>query len=527
MGVIMDRVIKNKWDDFKKNLINSKKYWFFYSIIVFLSSMSIVNINNFFYPKLEILVFLLVLFVGIVCISYYFSHRDDKELYKTAFIVILIFGILFSVFTPICCNPDEVEHFVRAEITSNGVLIPEYDRTPYIYENKYNESGSYLTIQSVLDLIEEGKSTRGGGYDAMDFVNSSILNTNADTEPINHTVVKYHSAFAQNPFFGYLFSALGIFLAKLLDLNAIWMLWLGRIFNALLYASLIALAIKKTPILKMPLFVFSNIPFVLRLAGSVSIDPVINGLAILAIAYFLYLYKSPKKELTSKHIIKFSLIILLLGLCKVTYFVFIFLILFIPKSNFKDKKCFLYGLISIVVLLIVFVLWSKFYVDPGVFASCRSVHYDNSANAIEQLKFILSHKKDTLIELCHIFANINNDLSFTDSFNSLFLMYLGGICLLYPKPKIELKPRIGALLVLLMLYFGTYIVFMLSWTPVGQLTPIGVQPRYFFPAFALIPFIFGINNDTIINKDTIDIYTMVISISFVAMLLMSIILTAY
>ena len=247
---------------------------------------------------------------------------------------------------------DEVEHFVRAKITSNGIINPNFVEVPTNFSGIFSK-GYYLTIQSTFDLAERGKDTIS--YTHMDLVNSSIFKTDADTLPINYTPVKFHSAFAQNPFFGYLASGIGMALAKLLNLNAIWLLWLGRIFNALLYASIVSIAIKKTPILKIPLFVVACIPAALSQAASVSIDPLINGLGILSIAYFLMLYKSPNKSLDYKPIIKFSVIVLLLGLCKVTYFSFIFLLLFIPIDNLKKKEYFYYSFI-IILLFIVLVL---------------------------------------------------------------------------------------------------------------------------------------------------------------------------
>lgn len=122
-------------------------------------------------------------------------------------------------------------------------------------------------------------------------------------------------------------------------------------------------------------------------AASVSIDPLINGLALLSIAYFLALSKSPKKSLDYKLIIKFSILILILGTCKVTYFSFIFLILFVPLDNFKEKKYYYYGLLNIILIFGIMALWSKFYVDPGVHNSIR--YFDpNAHNTYGQIKYI-------------------------------------------------------------------------------------------------------------------------------------------
>lgn len=495
-------------------------------LIIFIASLSMMGMENINHPKMEIIVFILLSFLGIICISYYQGH-NDKELYKTVFIVLLLFGIIFSFLIPVMSGADEVEHFVRAEITSNGVIFPEFKDIPFKYET-FNQHGYFLTIQSTLDLIDDSKNTRDGGFDSIDFKNASVFNVNADDKPINYTLVKYPAAFAQNPFFGYIFSAFGILLAKLLDLNAVWMLWLGRIFNSLLYAGLVSLAIRKTPILKLPLFIFSALPLFLMQSSIISIDPLINGLGILAIAYFCYMYKASENTLNQKHVVKFSIIILLLGMCKVTYFFFIFLILFVPVSNFKRKKYYYYGILSIFVLIMFLALWSKVYVTPGLLNSFRHGLVSNRAIPIEQLKYILSHKKDAFVHLLQLPLTISGNLTFAWNYNSLILMFLGAVCFLYPKEKFELKSRIGALLVFFMIYFGTYMVFLFSWTPAGQLDIIGVQPRYFYPAFALLPFILGFN-DIHVNIDQlkIDSYLFMISISFIVIFLMDVVIQVY
>lgn len=122
--------------------------------------MSMENINH---PKMEIIVFILLSFLGIICISYYQGH-NDKELYKTVFIVLLLFDIIFSFLILVMSGADEVEHFVRAEITSNGVIFPEFKDIPFKYET-FNQHGYFLTIQSTLDLIDDSKNTRDGGFD--------------------------------------------------------------------------------------------------------------------------------------------------------------------------------------------------------------------------------------------------------------------------------------------------------------------------------------------------------------------------
>ena len=501
---------KNRLEIFKKNLWLSKKYWILYIIILLIFTLMRFELENYAHPELEIIAFVLLVLCGIFCISYYHGHNDEKELYKTAFIIILVFGIICSVVMPICIAPDEVEHFVRAEMTSAGVLFPEYNHK------------SFLTIQSTLDLIEAGRMPLKNKFDGMGLLNSSIFHTDADTKPINFTLVKYHSAFAQNPFFGYLAPAIGMFFAKLFNLNAIWLLWLGRIFNVLLYASLVSLAIKKTPILKVPMLVISCIPLCIFLGATVSIDSLIGGLSILTVAYFFYLYKLPKKSIDYKHIAKFSILVLLLGMCKVTCFAFILLLPFIPIDNFKENKFYLMGFLSIIIISIIALLWTKFYANPGFFQSFRIKEWAwHHVNSTKQMNYMLAHKKESIIEILQLPNYFKVDLLFRwDDFNSVYLMFLGAVSFLYPCERFNIKTKIGALLVGVIFYIGTYLILLLTWTPVGQLDPIiGVQERYFIPILFLIPFVFGFNHMQG-DKSELDKYIIMITILFISFMLM-------
>ena len=521
-GINLNRTILEKLSNTKYNIIMSKKYCLLYLLLIILASLSMFTMKNYLNPVMGIFTFITVSLLGIFCISYYYKNNDSKNIFKVVFIVVLTFGIVCSFLTPICYVSDEVEHFVRSEMTSRGELIPVY------------EEGSYTTIQSTLDLIEDSKETRDTGFDHISGKKATIFKTDADTQPINLTPAKYPSAFAENPFYGYLPQAIGMFIAKLFDLNSIWLLWLGRIFNTLLYASLVAIAVKKTPILKIPLFIVALMPLSIYQIASVSIDSMINGLGILMIAYFFYMYKSPDNSLSIKHIITFALIGLLFGLCKTTNFVFIFLILFIPKQNFKGKLYY-YNFIMIGVIGLIALLWAR-YAHPILINSFRGPYnIINNINSTSQLNFIIQHPIDFIISVLQIPTTyIESDLLFNsrglwfNPFNSLYLMFIGSVILFYPKEKFNPFSRLGALLVSIMLYYGTYISFLFIWTPVGQLNPIsGVQHRYFIPLFALFPFIFGINNNTNNNTHEIDFYLITIAIAFLASMLIASVVAIY
>ena len=212
----------------------NKKYLALYFIFTLVSFLSMMTIENYAYPFAELLIFILVFILGVFCFLYYCLH--DNELYKVVFVIILCFGLIFAFLSPISIIPDEQEHLIRSDLTSQGILIPIPFSLNHLEDfsfiNKSN-GGNFKTISSIVNL--------SGNY------GQTVFSTNFLNTPINYTVVEYHSAFAQNPFFGYLPQAIGIFLAKILDLNTIWMLWLGRVCNLVLYASIVHMLLKKHP----------------------------------------------------------------------------------------------------------------------------------------------------------------------------------------------------------------------------------------------------------------------------------------
>lgn len=498
---------EDKFIHFKKNLHDSKKYWIIYLIIVFCSFLCQMNISNYADPSIEILTLIVVSIFGVFGIAYYWGNYDDKSLHKTAFIIILCFGIMTCLLSPTLCAPDEVEHFVRAEMTSNGVLVPDYN------------NGSFLTIQTTLDLIQNSKHTWETGFDSVDMRSASIFRTDADTAPINTAPANYPSAFAQNPFFGYLPQAIGMAIAKLFSLSAIWLVWLGRIFNIVAYSALASYAVKKSPILKIPLIAFACMPLVIFTSASVSIDALIAGLSLIAVAYFFYMYKAPKGKIDNEDLVKFAIIVILAGLCKVTCFALILLLFAVPKDNFKDNQKILKSTAALIIVGVIALLWTKFYADPGFFMSFRAKHQlIRGINSGAQISYMLSNPGLTLVTILGLPANIGSWEGFMHSklLNMIYILFLGALFFLYPKEKFNKKSRIVTLIVCAIFFIGTYITFILSWTPVGQLSPIlGVQTRYFIPIFALIPFIYGFNHIEF-NKQEVDIYTMVLTICFLA-----------
>lgn len=522
----------DNFQELKDIFFKSKKYWLTYLILIAILGLSTVSERNFSDPTFEIIMFIIVAVMGIFSILFYFSYRDDNDLYKVAFVIILLFGITTALIVPICDVSDEVEHLTRAEITSQGVLVPHWTGDDVGIDRLYNHSdeGKYSNVKN----NNVGFETIRSHMFFNDNREKTVFDVEGDTDKIDYRPLIDGSAFEQNPFFGYLPQAIGILIAKLLDLNVIWILWLGRIGNLVCYAGLIALAIRKTPVLKMPLLAVACIPITIYQAASVSIDSMIIGLGILAIAYFIYMVKADKSSIELRDVAIFTIICLMLGLCKLTYLAFIFLLLFVPRDNFAFKKALPISLASISIVAVCGVLWSR-YSTPALMHSWRSkLNYVNSA---EQVSYFIHNPMFAWKFISQIFTTdlawmiygIFNFFSagsanhYANTYYFIFvvlLLFLIVILLFYPENnKFSIKTRLGSLIVLLIVYVGTCFVQLLTWAGVGY-TGLGINTRYFIPLIALIPVIVSISRFDF-DKTKFDKYSIVLILAFMATLILA------
>ena len=464
-----------------KNLNNYKK-----SLIILIISIIIINIVIFDGANFKSSFFILtVIYTSICGIASLYYYNKTKNIERTVFLIIILFGLLCVFLSPINSVSDEGEHFMRSEITSHGDFFPKYI-------TQGNKSG-FMSIDSLAHMP----------------MDKTFFETNSwNTQPINN------SAFEQNPFYVYLAQAIGIDLAKLLNLNQITMLWAGRFFNLLLYASFTFIAIKKTPILKVPMAVVATFPLAIVQAASFSSDSFIFSFSFIVIAYLLYMYKAKEGSLTKKEIGIFTILVIILGLSKVTLGGFALLILIVPKSNFKNPKDKYLGFLSIFITLMALVIWAKFYAVGSISHSWRaSLFAQKNVNANGQIKYLLSdaHGLITFLQignqipvqidaLSKLYTNYNNFPLFNVIYTLFFILF----CLFYQlEDKIKRNTRIITAFSVFIIIFGTYLVQYLTWAPVGakDLIESGVVPRYFLPVFVLIPLIINYRNSKIKNSE--------------------------
>ncbi|MBR6025079.1 MAG: DUF2142 domain-containing protein [Methanobrevibacter sp.] len=494
------------------NILNkNKKLILFYCLTIFLLVLIIFNYENYISPFKEVLIIFILLIEGIFSIIYF--KKNYEELHKVAFSIILIFGITCLLLTPIFIVNDEAEHFFRVDSLSEGVLIPEFN----------NITKNYTVSQTSKDLGDTERKI------------VTFLDSSATSTQINNSPAQVDKIFSQNPFYGYISSAIGLKLAKILNLTEIFALWFARFFNLLMYASFAYIAIKKAPILKMPLLVCSCIPLAIYQSSSVSIDAFVYGISLIIIGYFLYLYKSKPKSIKIKNIILFFSLITLLSLIKPNYVIFAFLILLVPRDKYENEKYFFISMLGIILTLTVTVAYAKFYSIDSLNNSIRTYMFEqHGTNPQEQLKYISTHIKETLIlfstliyevpKLMLKMFNLSYNFYFVDYtrgklLSVLYYLFFGFVCLFYPLYiKIRNIDRLKLLLITITIIVGTYFIQLLTWAGVGNFEKgvvWGVHLRYFIPLFTLMPLILNINSKNI-KKDNLDNYLFIALLGFMA-----------
>ena len=485
-----------------------------YFILIYLAILCIFTLcfltkEDYSSPFFEIVILILVFIIG--AFSLYYYTQNENNLHKVAFIIILLFGITCVFITPINDVSDEQEHFIRSEIVSTGQISTDYIQIPN------TTSYGYQTIKSLTVFC--------------DSAGLNVFNTNVDDAKIDYTPSYFNSAFSQNPFYSYLPQAIGIFLAKFLDLNAIWMLWLGRLFNLVLYAGIISLAIRKTPILKFPMLIVSILPLAIYQAASLSVDGMFSSLALLAFAYFLYFYKTPKIKWKDLGI--FYMAILLSGLLKSPFLALSLLIFLVPNGNFENKTQNIISKLAIIPTFAIGFAWSN-YATNVLANSWRGEYFTNNhVNATEQANYLINHPKFAFERFLNVFTQFpiiadrffyfSNDARQYSStlLATLYAIFFLVFSFIYPlDEKFNVKTRIKGFLIGFLIYVGVIGVQYLTWAKVGVGSVInGVFARYFMPLLIFVPFIINTNSFEY-DKDKLSLLFLTIAIGFIGGMIM-------
>jgi uncharacterized membrane protein len=415
---------------------------------------------------------------------------------ENIFVVIaLLFGLVLTFVIPPLHGNDEIVHFPRAYDVQQGHLQSEhlggYDYGAYVPAQikQYNDAYREQVQNSQPDSVRLAEIRQQ--YDAEKLTGKS-------KEPLAFTSASVYSAWAYAP------QAIGIFIAKLLDLPLNWYVYVGRIFVLLAYIVLTYFAIRLMPFGKVFLVVVALLPTAVTQSVTLGMDGLVNGLSWLIIALTLAIF-TQRIKVSSKILALILLLSLFLATTKQTYAPIAVLPLLIPARlyPFAYKKVWAWRA-AFGAALVGVSLWyisatspvneiMHFIQRPGLYI-----------NEADQLHYVFQHPLQFLgmifsqplpIWSAHTYAGVVGVMT-----NRMLLLPIVVIVLLlttlavtvFHKERLHIASRdklfvvSGSMIALVATFILINLALYLSFTRVGHPRVEGIQGRYFLPLLPLV-----------------------------------------
>lgn len=406
----------------------------------------------------------------------WFISQKVKPLYKKVFLLFLVVGAIFSFATAPLQVPDESVHFTRG----------------------------YAIAMGSFDF--DGKFDYPDGVDLLYDVFPENLNMYIETEgyaPARDRLSSYFSRLGetfsgetkaysnQQLILPYLPSALGVLIARLFGMNALFALWLGRLMNVLMVALAAAFAVKRADRWQTPLLVVIFFPLTLFMAASFSYD------AMLLAALMIFLGVLASDDIKKRDLLLLAASFAVIVMIKSLYLVLAPLIFAVPKESFKFRGNYLVMCLGLLVAGVA--VWQLSLVYANIFAhDILPASVLPNVDKAAQTLYILRHPFRFVVV-----ATING---FRTSFFIGDFGTFGHLDLVAPLTTVlapaamvaasalsvgeyrQLKKKNTGLFLgmVILIYFAVMAAFYVVDSVLGSSTILGVQARYFTPLYFLL-----------------------------------------
>lgn len=418
------------------------------------------------YQILKIILWSLIVLLSLV-FTLSFEGANEKGFLQIAFIL----GVFVLLFNPFVHRIDESTHFFRSFCISQGDF----------YDSKLGEQIGADVPDNYPEIVERE-------------LNIKTLIENPDNWFQKFST---HSEFYSNPYMSsvvpvnHAVAAIGILIGRVLSLNALGVILLGRLVNYLFYVCICYFAIKNMKYYKTIFFIIASLPMSIWLAASYSADPVLLATSLLFISICLkYKFSNEYIQIERKDII--ILFLCGISITSVKYLIYTPILLFfffIPRKLFKKgeyKRLILFA----VLLVICMALWQLYMLKAFPFTEDRNGY----VNVGEQIKFILVHIPYTISNFTNYFSNnlLNHLEGFHYETGILEVGKIAGlmlvVCAFLEKRKYKFESKkekillaIVCLGIFIISYGLTIVALYAGFTPVGLKDVQGLQTRYWLP----------------------------------------------
>lgn len=315
-------------------------------------------------------------------------------------------------------------------------------------------------------------------------------------------------------------AAIGMFVARGLDMSFQYVFYAGKLGVLLLYVILIYYALRRVESGKAIIAVIAMVPTNMFLGTAYAYDVWLTGFLILAIAYIIAVvqeYSKGKKVATKDLIIILSAFVL--GLApKAVYFPLMLLILIIPGDAYENPKIKkVFWIISIICMI--FVICT--FILPMLIGSESNAQGDlrggSDVNSVEQIKFILRNPiQYAIILLRHLWMYLSPETQIdtvgiygyygnTTHFTLIFITVMGVVLLDREKIDRCMNNWFARCCTFVSVFASLVLVataLYVSFTAVASPTVAGCQFRYIVPCiFPIAYWMFNFNIENKMNKN--------------------------
>lgn len=437
----------------------------------------------------------------------YFSaepYKEDeaqtKKLIYTFVALAIIFGILILILTPPFCSPDENTHYLNmCRIVDGNLFLDVVD----------GQAGNYITVaQSTF------YDTFYGRYDGMHTSEKYnfwelYVQDHSETMVNDELIFRPFHLSNINPL-AYMVQASGASItSNVLGLsNPMSMLIGAKLFTLAFYIAVIALAIKKTPVLKRTMLLIALMPMSIYQGASISYDAILIPASMLLFAYSMRLVLSSEDyRVKGEDIAGICFSCVFLFSTKIAYAPLILILLAISIKKFGSLKKYFACIGAVATIGIVFYL-VPLIINNALIGGCTNI--GTSELVAQQKEYLMSNPFKVFPILFNtageysifwrngFFGILGNlDTNFPQIFIILyyFVLFITATIELCTIPKFSWLARALSIAGPIIFYIGTVIAMYVSWTPlvigVGGDVSTGTQGRYFIPVFLFAIMIFA------------------------------------
>ena len=396
-------------------------------------------------------------------------------------LIVIPIGILYMTFMLPGQVPDDMAHFTKAYDVSCGNFTTKID------ENKE----SYIEVpKSLLEFNHNKVKTREQLKE--------IVSQKTDYKDTEKTISN-----AQNNYgILYIFSGFAFFLARILNLNIVYGIILGRLLNFAFFVIMGYFAIKKIPFGKLVLAIYMLMPMNMQQVTSISADAFINSLLIYFVAYSIYMIFK-KEKLTKHEIAMYILLSALSGILKMVYVLLAGIGFLIVKRKDISLKKKVFIIIITILLGGIFAIGS--YMHSGNYTlipeSTREYNEQLNVDSSKQIGLmkenpkvaISAFKNDwTNMQKQYVFTAIGSNLGWLDIKvpETVIILYLILLIISAYSEKNEFEFKWLQKIWLILIVVGVIVLIEFAmytgFTPVGANFIGGIQGRYFIPVYILL-----------------------------------------